>query len=161
MHFELTRNIHPGKQLTSNQRGSSLFSEEPRVGTKVLRRGTVLKLNPTQFKSLEAKVYRLHEAGAITMTRVEDDGTRHVMDPVIHQAQKLAMRQQLTATTGVIKRAEKADDEKEFEEHLMESVAKTVELKVVDEVKVEDKAEVKTENKTTELVASTQDENKK
>ena len=70
MHYEITSAVKPGVALTSAQKNSSLFSEAPRIGTKTLRRGTILKLSDAEFKHHEIRIKRLLDAGAVEVKTV-------------------------------------------------------------------------------------------
>lgn len=71
MHFEISRGFKSGR-LTPAQRNSSLFSEEPVIAGKVLRRGMKpLTLTPAQFELAENKLKQLFKAGAIDITVVD------------------------------------------------------------------------------------------
>lgn len=73
MHFEITRALKPGQQLTSAQRNSSLFAEEPRIGAQVLRRGSLpLRLSEAAFKASFTQIKRLFMAGAIDIAAVNE-----------------------------------------------------------------------------------------
>lgn len=62
------------KNLNLHQRNSSYFSEAPRIGSTVLRRGVKLHLNDSQMKSLELQLIRLHKAHAIEIYRLGEKG---------------------------------------------------------------------------------------
>jgi hypothetical protein len=53
------------KEYTVAQRSASMFHEAPRIGSKVLRRGTSLKLSEKQFQRMEKMLLHLHKAHAI------------------------------------------------------------------------------------------------
>lgn len=62
------------QQLTVAQRTSSLFSEAPQIGGKILRRGVSLILEEAQYLFLKSKIDAMVKAGAVTVTVVGEDG---------------------------------------------------------------------------------------
>ncbi len=81
MHFEISRGTKPYNRVTTAQRTSSLYAEEPIVMGKILRRGgAALKLDETQFRRQADKLKRLLKAGAIEIWAVYDDGKRVSVD---------------------------------------------------------------------------------
>lgn len=66
MHYEVRRALKTGHQLTTRQRTSGTFAEEPIVLGKVMRRGTrPLLLTTAQFDQNKAKLLRLLLSGSI------------------------------------------------------------------------------------------------
>jgi hypothetical protein len=69
MYYEITRGLRIGKNLTPAQRTSSLFSEEPVVLGRVLRRGSgPIRISPEDFERNKVHLLRLERAGSITIT---------------------------------------------------------------------------------------------
>lgn len=74
MHFEISRAFRHGMQLTQAQKTSSLFSEEPMVMGKALRRGLPpLRIDEAQFKQNQIMLKRLFDAGAINIKAVDGE----------------------------------------------------------------------------------------
>ena len=66
MHYEIRRGLKTNRQLTTVQRTSGTFAEEPIVLGKVLRRGMrPMLLNEDQFKQHKPKLLRLLLSGSI------------------------------------------------------------------------------------------------
>ncbi len=64
--YVITRGVKAGRNLTTAQRSSSKFSEEPVVLGKVLRsRSLPMKVSPEQFNLNRIELERLEKAGAI------------------------------------------------------------------------------------------------
>lgn len=64
--YEISRGISPGKQLTTAQRTSSKFAEEPVVLGKVLRAGArPLRVSEAQYNANKTQLLMLAKAGAI------------------------------------------------------------------------------------------------
>lgn len=73
MHFEITASVQSvGRQLNATQRGSSHFSEAPRIGHRTLRRGQVLKFSEADMKANEYVLKKLFEAHAIEIVQVQE-----------------------------------------------------------------------------------------
>lgn len=67
--FYVINRGYDGKALTTAQRKSALFAEEPSVMGKVLRRGSPpLRLTPTEFEANKHRLLQLQTAGAIKIT---------------------------------------------------------------------------------------------
>jgi hypothetical protein len=64
------------KNLNMHQRNSSWFSEAPRIGDKVLRRGVKVHLTEGQKKVMDLQLRRLHMAHAIEIYKVDEDGNQ-------------------------------------------------------------------------------------
>jgi hypothetical protein len=89
MHFEITPSHQTGKPLTTTQRSSGKFEEEPRIGTHVLRRGQPpLKLNEKQFHAQYGDLKQLFMAEAIEIDAVSDDGSRSSLRKAVEAAKK-------------------------------------------------------------------------
>lgn len=74
MYFEISRAYVAGQPMTVAQRTSSLFSEEPTVLGKALRRGLPpLKIDEKQFAQAEHMLRRLFDAGAINIKAVDGE----------------------------------------------------------------------------------------
>lgn len=72
--YVITRGFKEGKALTSAQRISPLFAEEPVVLGKVLRRGSQpMRLTQVEYKAGEARLLALEKAGAINIKRPENN----------------------------------------------------------------------------------------
>lgn len=76
-HYTITRAFQDTKQLTSAQRNSSLFAEEPVVLGKILRRGSnPLKISTEDYQKNKPKLLAQQKAGAIKIQysdgKVED-----------------------------------------------------------------------------------------
>lgn len=68
--YIIKRGFQEGKALTSEQKSSSLFAEEPVVLGQVLRRGSrPLRISAETFEANKAKLLALEKAGAIVITR--------------------------------------------------------------------------------------------
>ena len=63
-----------GKQLNLAQRSSSLFSEAPVIGGKILRRGVSIVLEEAQYVFLKSRIDALVKAGAVTVYVSHDRG---------------------------------------------------------------------------------------
>lgn len=72
-HYEISSAIHPGKQLTPAQRTSSLFSEAPRIGTTILRRGKILKLSEAELHIQSLQIKRHLASGSIEIYQVDEE----------------------------------------------------------------------------------------
>lgn len=71
--YIISRGFQEGKTLTNAQRSSALFSEEPVVLGRVLRRGSrPLRLATADYKANEARLLALENAGAIKIQRPEE-----------------------------------------------------------------------------------------
>lgn len=76
MHFEISRALKPGKQLTRAQLSSSHFAEEPRIGAFTLRRGSrPLSLNETQMGAVAHDVKK-HLIGGSIIVSAFDEGQK-------------------------------------------------------------------------------------
>jgi hypothetical protein len=74
MHFEIRRGYKTGRQLSTAQRTSGLFAEEPVVLGKVLRRGVKpLMVTEEQFKLFKPRLLLLMLAGAIEVDVIDGD----------------------------------------------------------------------------------------
>ncbi len=72
MHYEITpAHGTVRKQLNATQRGSSMFSFAPRIGTKTLRRGQKLKLEQEEFLRSLQTIKQLFNAQAIEILAVD------------------------------------------------------------------------------------------
>lgn len=70
--YVITRAVREGKPLTTAQRSSALFSPEPVVLGRTLRRGSrPLRLTEADFKANEAQLLRLERAGSICIQKPE------------------------------------------------------------------------------------------
>lgn len=79
MHYEIRRGLKTGKQLTTTQRTSGTFAEEPIVLGKTLRRGMrPIQLTEEQFDKNRAKLLRLLLSGSIEILVV--NGTSSKLD---------------------------------------------------------------------------------
>lgn len=67
-----------GKQLTSAQRRSSLFSEAPVIAGKVLRRGIEIILTEAQYLAQKTKIDAQFKAGSINVRVIGVDGSATV-----------------------------------------------------------------------------------
>jgi hypothetical protein len=76
MHFEISLAMKPGKQLTATQKHHPYFSEAPKIGARVLRRGVPIKLSEKEFKLNEVALKRLFESESIEIVRVDNTGDR-------------------------------------------------------------------------------------
>lgn len=64
--YEISRGMRPGKQLTTAQRTSSKFAEEPVVMGKVLRANTPpVRISEAQYLANKVQLTMLEKAGAI------------------------------------------------------------------------------------------------
>lgn len=73
MIFQVSRSFSRTKQLTSLQRLSTAFSEEPRIGTKILRAGSPpLLFTQAEFKIHQAKLRSLFAAHAIEIKAIDN-----------------------------------------------------------------------------------------
>lgn len=71
MFYEISRGVKAGKNLTTAQRVSSKFAEEPVVLGKVLRRGyPPIRINEEQYQLNQTQLKTLEKAGAISITPV-------------------------------------------------------------------------------------------
>jgi hypothetical protein len=73
MHYVIRSAMKPGVRLTPMQRSSSFFSEEPRLGTTILRRGTEITLTAEQYALAETRIRQLLSAEAIIVSKVGDE----------------------------------------------------------------------------------------
>lgn len=74
--FYIISRGYEGKALTSAQRKSSLFAEEPVVMGKVLRRGSKpFRLTPAEFEANKDRLRALEAAGAIKIQAPVSDQT--------------------------------------------------------------------------------------
>lgn len=74
MHFEIRRGYKTGRQISTAQRKSGTFAEEPVVLGKVLRRGMrPLSVSEEQFQLHKAKLLRLLLSGSVDITVVDGD----------------------------------------------------------------------------------------
>lgn len=70
--YIITRGFQEGKQLTTAQKTSPLFAEEPVVLGRVLRRGSKpMRLAEVDYKANERHLLTLEKAGAIKIQRPE------------------------------------------------------------------------------------------
>lgn len=87
MHFEISRAVRAGKNLTTAQKTSSLFAEEPRIGAKTLRRGLPsVTLSEQEFNGSLLQIKQLFKAGAIEIKAVHNgvsQDLRHVIDAIL------------------------------------------------------------------------------
>lgn len=68
----IERGFQEGKQLTQTQKSSALFSEEPVVMGRTLRRGSPsMKISIADYKANELRLLQLEKAGAVKITRPE------------------------------------------------------------------------------------------
>lgn len=89
-HYIISLGFKPGKALTPAQRLSSLFSEEPVVMGKVMRRGLPpRKITKEQYEANKLHLLRLAKAGSIVIT--EPDNTLLTPDEIAEQ--EFALRQ--------------------------------------------------------------------
>lgn len=81
--YIISRGFQEGKNLTLAQRSSALFSEEPVVLGRVLRRGSrPLRLATADYKANEAKLLALENAGAIKIQRPKQQKEEDMPAPV-------------------------------------------------------------------------------
>lgn len=72
--YQILNGYTPGKPMTTAQRTSGLFAEEPVVMGKVLRRrGPAMNITPEQYELNKLQLYRLEKAGAIRIIAVEEE----------------------------------------------------------------------------------------
>jgi hypothetical protein len=70
-----------GQPLTTKQRTSSFFTEEPRVGTHIVRLDHPLRFTDAELEAHEADLKRLLEAEAIEIVRLSEDGSEAPVVP--------------------------------------------------------------------------------
>jgi hypothetical protein len=108
MYF-IKRAYNSYSKLTSAQRTSSLFREEPIVLGKTLRRGSKgFNITDDQYKAYEAQLMHLVKAGAIEVDRVdlpepEILDNLHPLTPILDLVQK----QQLDSSEAKVETAAK------------------------------------------------------
>lgn len=74
MHYEIHRGLRTGKQLTTAQRSSATFAEEPVVLGKVLRRGSrPMIVTDSQFEVHKAAILRQLLSGSIQILAVDGE----------------------------------------------------------------------------------------
>lgn len=76
MHYEMSRGLKSGRQLTTAQRTSGTFAEEPVVLGKVLRRGMrPIHINEEQFNQSKSQLLRLLLSGSIEIHVINGGST--------------------------------------------------------------------------------------
>lgn len=79
--YTIKHGLKPGKNLTTAQRSSSLFAEEPVVMGKVFRRGSApIVISEDQYNRNRLQLTRLERAGSIEIVRPEDGAVEQVAD---------------------------------------------------------------------------------
>lgn len=72
--YIITRGFQEGKQITTAQKTSALFAEEPVVLGRVLRRGSrPMRISKADYNANEHNLLRLEAAGAIKIQRPKMD----------------------------------------------------------------------------------------
>ena len=72
--FVIERGFQEGKTLTTAQKSSALFSEEPVVLGKVLRRGSKpLRISRADYEANQIKLLQLEKAGAIKIQKPKEN----------------------------------------------------------------------------------------
>lgn len=70
--YIITRGFQEGKALTTSQRSSATFAEEPVVLGRVLRRGSrPMRISGADYRANESKLLHLEKAGSIKIQRPE------------------------------------------------------------------------------------------
>lgn len=114
--YIIRRAFQEGKALTTEQKSSSLFAEEPVVLGQVLRRGSrPLRISAESFEANKSKLLALEKAGSIVIIRpvqgeeMERAAAKAAEEQAKIEAEKLAA---LEAEKAAAKAQEKAAAEK-------------------------------------------------
>lgn len=103
MHYEISRGVKFGKNLTTAQRASSKFAEEPVVLGKVLRRGyPPIRISEEQYEANLTQLKTLEKAGAITIRSLGVAETTSASAPAVEVKEELPQDSAAVAAPAVV-----------------------------------------------------------